>query len=59
MRQKDHRQDCNITQSYELFNNQHDSKEQGQDHGTHAGCCADDIYNNIKIVWKSDGDGEA
>ena len=44
---------------YELFNHQHDSKEQGQDHGIHEACCVSYVDNNIKVAWKSDGgDGE-
>ena len=42
-----------------MFNHQHDSKEQGRDHGTHEVCYADDVDNYIEEVWNSDGgDGE-
>ena len=32
----------------------HDSKKEGQDHGTHETCCAKDVKNDVE-VWKSDG----
>ena len=41
-----------------LLNHQHDSKEQGQDHGTCEVCCANDVHNNIEKVWRSDGGDE-
>ena len=48
-----------VAHSYESFNHRHNSKEQGQDNGTCEVCCADDVDNNIKEAWKSDGgDGQ-
>ena len=42
---------------HESFNHQHDSKEQGQDHGTCEICCPDD--EDIKEERESEGgDGE-
>ena len=35
----------------------HNSKEQGQDHGTCEFCCTDDVDKNIKEGWKNDGRG--
>ncbi|KAJ8781184.1 hypothetical protein J1605_011168 [Eschrichtius robustus] len=44
---------------HESFNHWHDSKEQGQDHVTYEGSCANDVDNKIEEAWKSDGeDGE-
>ena len=40
-----------------LLNHQHDSKEQGQDHGTCEVCCANDTNNHIEEAWKSDAGG--
>ena len=40
---------------HESFNRQHDSEEQGQDHGTCEICCPDD--EDIKEAWESEGGG--
>ena len=43
----------------ESSNYLHDSKKEGQDHGTRETCCAKDVKNDVDEVWKSDGgDGE-
>ena len=57
MKQKDG--SCCLFLQHESFNHWQDSKEQGHNHGTCEVCCANDVHNNIKEAWRSDGrDGE-
>jgi len=48
---------ADIAHSYNMnYLTRHDSKKQKQGHGTGEVCYANDVDNNIKEAWKSDGE---
>ena len=48
-----------VTHSYKLFNHEQNSKEQRQSHRPCEVWFANDVHNNVKEAWRSDGgDGE-